>query len=269
MAATALRSEERIGLVLALAAHAGLFAWLVLSPPAPPPLPPPERMSVTLSEDVGLTSAAPQPAPQPAPDEAPVLGEAPPPPAPEPAAATRPPPIPMVRPAVKAAAAPPRPAPAKAAPSKPAPARPAPPAPVKTAGGSRIGSDFLKGVTGAQGQTRSANPPAAAIGPAARTALSAAILRQIKPNWQGRVPQGVDADKLVSIVAIELKPDGSLAGPPRLVAQEGINDANRAQAQRHAEAAIRAVQLSAPFILPIQLYDAWKKPPALRMRKSI
>lgn len=268
MAATALRSEERIGLALALAAHAALFAWLALNPPAPTPHPPPERMSVTLSEDVGLTSTAPQPAAAAAPDEAPVPGDVPP-PVPEPVAAPKPPPVPAVRPVLKPAPVPPKPTPAKAVPAKPAPAKPAPPAPAKAAGGSRIGNDFLKGVTGAQGQSRSTNPPAAAIGPATRTALSAAILRQIKPNWQGRVPQGVDADKLVSIIAIELKPDGSLAGPPRLVAQEGINDANRAQATRHAEAAIRAVQLAAPFILPIQLYDAWKKPPALRMRKSI
>lgn len=268
MAATALKREERIGLGLAVAAHAALFAWLALNPPAPAPAPMPERMTVTLSDDVGLTSTAPQPAPAPAPDEAPVLGEpapAPSVPVPQPAAVVPPAPPPLAKPALA------RLTPPKAAPAKPAAQKPplAKPAPAKPAGGSRIGNDFLKGVSGAQGQNRAPATPAAAVGPQVRSALSSAILRQIKPKWQGRVPQGVDTELLVSVIAIELNPDGSLAGTPRLLSQDGINDANRAQARRHAEEAIRAVQLAAPFNLPSELYEAWKKPPALRMRKSI
>lgn len=257
MAGHALAREERIGLGLAVAAHAALFAWLAFNPPAPAPTIMPERMAVTLSDDVGLTSTAPLPAPAPAPDEAPTPGEQVP-PQPAPVAVPRPAPVPAQRVA---------PVPAKLAPAKPAPPRAAPPA--KPAGGSRIGADFLKGVNGAQGQSRAPATPAAAAGPQVRSALSAAILRQIKPKWQGRVPQGVDTEKLVSVIAIELNPDGSLDGAPRLLSQEGINDANRAQAKRHAEEAIRAVQLAAPFNLPQDLYEAWKKPPALRMRKSI
>jgi hypothetical protein len=52
--------------------------------------------------------------------------------------------------------------------------------------------------------------------------------------------------------------DGSLAGRPKVVRQSGINDANRAQAGIHAERAIRAVQLAAPFKLPPEFYDKWK-----------
>ncbi|PKB19085.1 cell division and transport-associated protein TolA [Novosphingobium kunmingense] len=263
MAAIALAREERIGLGLALAAHAGLFAWLAVNPPATAPAPAPERMTVTLSDDVGLTSTAPQPAPAPAPDEAPMPGDQLPPPMP--LAVPQPAPAPVQR----AVPAPARPAPIKAAPAKALPPTKSAPAPARQAGGSRIGDDFLKGVSGAQGQNRAPATPAAAAGPQVRSALSAAILRQIKPKWQGRVPQGVDTEKLVSVIAIELNPDGTLNGTPRLLSQDGINDANRAQARRHAEEAIRAVQLAAPFSLPSELYEAWKKPPALRMRKSI
>ncbi|WP_296679243.1 hypothetical protein [Novosphingobium sp.] len=261
MAAIALRRDERIGLGLAVAAHAGLVAWLALSPHGSALVLPPERMTVTLSDDIAVTSTAPQPAPAPAPDEASVLGER----APQPVAAPpRPTPVPLV------SAAPVKPAVQRAPAARPVPPKAkSAPAPAKPAGGSRIGSDFLKGVSGAQGQSRTPNPPAAAVGPGVKTALAAAIMRQIKPKWQGRVPQGVDTENLVSVIAIDLNADGSLAGSPRLLAQEGINDANRAQARRHAEEAIRAVQLAAPFTLPAELYDAWKKPPALRMRKSI
>ena len=48
-------------------------------------------------------------------------------------------------------------------------------------------------------------------------------------------------------------------GPPRVVRQEGRTDANRPQAARHAEQAVRAIQLAAPFNLPAEYYDAWKR----------
>ena len=62
-----------------------------------------------------------------------------------------------------------------------------------------------------------------------------------------------------TVLAWDLNPDGTLNGSPRVVRQEGITDANRAQAQRHAEQAIRAVRLAAPFELPPQYYSAWKR----------
>ena len=112
---------------------------------------------------------------------------------------------------------------------------------------------------GAAGKAASPNPPAAAIGPAVKASLVGAISREIKPQWQGKVPQGIDSEKLVTVLAWDLNPDGSLAGNPRVVRQEGITDANRAQAPRHAEQAIRAVKLAAPFSLPPEYYAAWKR----------
>lgn len=298
MAEAAFRSEERVGLVVAIAAHIGLAALLLWHPNSAPVVVPPQRVEVTISDEVSVTSTAPQPAAQAAPDMAPDVGEpAPPepeaepspppeppkppkpaakplPPKPEPRPVPRPvakpvpkptmrpePPRPIARPTMRPA---PRPS---AAPAKPA-ARPATnPAPrqsvadafkpTTTPGGTKVGADFLKGVQGAQANGPARTPPAAAAGPAVRSGLVGAITRQLKPRWAA--PQGADADKLVTVLTWNLNRDGSLAGSPRLVRQEGITDANRAQAALHAERAMRAVQLAAPFQLPDEYYNIWKQ----------
>ncbi|MBV1916726.1 MAG: hypothetical protein KUG65_01485, partial [Sphingomonadaceae bacterium] len=146
------------------------------------------------------------------------------------------------------------------------PVRPAP-RQVERSGGSRIGSDFLEGTRGAQGTSRSSSPRAEAIGRRVRSALSGAITRQLKPHWIA--PQGADAERLVTVLAWDFNMDGSLSGRPRVVRQLGITDANRAQVSRHAEQAIRAVQLAAPFNLPDDYYDGWKRIAAFRFDKRL
>lgn len=298
MTRSAIRSEEAIGLVAAVAVHVGLV-WVLMTRPAPQPLlPPVEKMTVTLSDDVGLTSTSPEPSAQAAPDEAPVLGE---PPAPEPEPAPvrkveppRPEPVRPVppKPVVKAspvprASAAPRPSASarpdpigslarrtpQAQPAKtgqkasPAPRPSASASPRAQAGGSRIGNDFLRGVPGARASGPAQAAPAAAIGPAVRSALAGEISRRLKPRWAA--PQGIDADKLVTFLTWNLNRDGTLAGAPRVIRQDGINEANRAQAQRHAEQAVRAVQLAAPFTLPPEYYDAWKRVAEFRFDKRL
>lgn len=268
-----LRREEVSALVVALAAHAVLVVWLALKPPTPALLPVPERMTVTISTETADKSTSPDPNAQAAPAIAPVLSENPvpepaPSPLPQPAPAPQPQFQPPPRPAVRAVV---QPQPAKAPPT---PAKPPAKPPVKPAvkpaggGGSRIGNDFLKGIPG--GQTpgaRSPVPPAQAIGQL-RASFAQSILRKVKPQWQGRAPQGVNTDKLVSYVAVTLNSDGSLAGRPQLIRQDGIDDSNRAQAGRHVEEAIRAIQLAAPFDLPADQYELWKNLPPLAFRKS-
>ena len=131
----------------------------------------------------------------------------------------------------------------------------------------RISNDFLKGIPAAQASGPAHNPPAAAIGPAVQSALAGAISRQLKPHWAA--PQGADAEKLVTILSWSLNRDGTLAGPPRLVRQEGITDSNRAQAARHAEQAMRAVQLAAPFTLPAEYFGAWQRVASFRFDKRL
>ena len=256
MQASRLHREQRLGLVVAILAHAGLLTLLVLEPPRQTVAPPPERMSVTLSDQVALTSTSPEPAAEPAPDTAPELGMVP-----EPLALVTPQPAlqPEPRPVEPAARSP---LPLPRASQSPAPS----PRP-RTATASTIGSDFLKGVPGAQASGTARTSPAAGIGPAEQASLASTISRQLKPRWAA--PQGAEAEKLVTILAWSMNPDGSLAGAPRVVRQDGITDANRPQAARHAEQAIRTVQLAAPFDLPAEYYDAWKRVASFRFDRRL
>lgn len=221
----------------------------VPAPPQPQPVPQPKPVS------------QPQPKPQPKPVPAP--------------------PKPAPRPQPQPKPAPPKPAPPKPAPMKPAPAKPAPAKPAVAkpgdasprrrpdapSGGSRIGSDFLSGIPGSSKPGTAKTPPAAVAGPEVKASLASAVARQVKAHWVG--PQGVDIDKLVTVLAWELNPDGSLVGRPRVVSQTGITPANEAQAKRHAELAIRAVQLAAPFDLPSEYYANWKRISAFRFDKRL
>ncbi|KPF93847.1 hypothetical protein IP81_01540 [Novosphingobium sp. AAP83] len=246
--------------------------------------------------DVAPDLGEPQPEPEPVEEPAPVpprpeppkpTPPKPTPPKPTPPKPTPPKPAPP-KPVTKPQPAPARPVPpkpaakpaAKAAPAKPATAKPAiaktatktadasprrrPDAP---SGASRVGSDFLKGLPGATAPGTAKTPPAAAIGPEVKASLAGAISRQIKPRWAA--PQGVDTDKLVTILAWDLNEDGTLAGRPRVVSQQGITPANEAQAKRHAEQAIRAVQLASPFDLPNMYYSGWKRIAAFRFDRKL
>ncbi|MBF9150617.1 hypothetical protein [Novosphingobium jiangmenense] len=301
-----LSKQEGAGLAIAALAHAGLLGFLMLSPPGKTIKPPPQRMEVTFSDEIADQSTSPDPMAESAPDVAPELGEPAPEPVAQPQPLPEPPkpvpappqpkpvpappkPAPAPQPQPKPAPpkpAPPKPAPPKPAPPKPAPAKPAPakPAPAKAAparpgdesprrrpdapsGGSRIGSDFLKGIPGSTKPGTAKTPPAAVAGPEVKASLASAVARQVKAHWVG--PQGVDIDKLVTVLAWDLNPDGSLVGRPRVVSQTGITPANEAQAKRHAELAIRAVQLAAPFDLPSEYYANWKRISAFRFDKRL
>lgn len=261
MPAHAFRTEEKIGLLAALVLHGALVAVLLMQTVRPAVSVFPERMTVSLVPAVGLEAAAPDPVAESRAAIAPTLSEAPA-PAPEPEPA-KPEPAPRVAPS------PPK-LPARTATSEPAPARDrsrpdrAPPAarpsaapatPTAKGGSSRIGDDFLEG-RGSSTTTNETRIPAAQIGASAKASIGQALARQVKPHWTA--PQGLDVDELVTLIDFDLNPDGSLKGRPRLRSQSGINDSNRAQAARHAENAIRAVQLAAPFDLPEEYYEAWK-----------
>jgi hypothetical protein len=273
-----LTREEALALVIALAAHVGLIAALTLAPPGKTIMSPPERMTVTFADEIADQSTSPQPDAEAAPDVAPVLGEA----APEP---VPPQPVPQIAPPQPRAAPPPPPPRAQPAPQPKPVAKPAPPKPAAAAaaaapadqrlrrrpdapaGASRIGNDFLSGIAGSSKPGAATNPPAAAFGPEVAASLVSGIARQIKPHWTA--PQGVDADKLITVLAWSLNADGSLAGRPQVVQQQGITDTNRAQAQRHAEQAIRAVQLAAPFNLPAPYYAKWKRIASFRFDRKL
>jgi outer membrane biosynthesis protein TonB len=248
------------------------------APPRPEPVKP---VPVPVPRPEPRPEPKPQPKPEPKPRPEPVK------PRPEPA---KPHPVAKPVPKPEPKPAPHKPEPAKPAPHKPTPTRQAPQDdPVgraiaareghaaakgakeakpshKPEGGSRLGADFLKGLS-PQGAGKAQTPPGQVAGPAVRASLAGAIARALKPNW--RVPQGVDTDELVTVLSFDLNRDGSLAGPVRVVTQSGITDSNRAQAHIHAENAIRAVKLAAPFSLPPEYYDAWKHVAAFRFDRNL
>lgn len=271
-----LSREEIIGLGLAVAAHVLLMiALLVQVRLADPPRAPPERITVSLATDVSLENTAPDPSANPAAAVAPVVAALPEPeaisvPTPDQPAAQPVPPRPQptraqptrtVQPRPTASPSPRPTARPTAAPTARPTTRPAPtatstprPASTQRTGAPRLGDDFLPGSSDADGNSGS---PAARFGPAEQASLASAITRQLKPHWSA--PSGVDVEQLVTVLSWELNPDGSLRGAPRVVSQTGITASNRPQASLHAERAIRAVQLAAPFNLPDQYYDRWRR----------
>jgi outer membrane biosynthesis protein TonB len=255
-----LRREEKLGLGIAVVLHVALVAALVVEARRQvTAIPPAERMTVSLANDVSLKSTAPNPSQEAQAAVAPVLApESEPIPAPVTAPVPRPVPMPVpheISKPVPRPASTPVPHAISKPEAKPEPQKQTPPKPAtKPVGGSRLGADFLKGIT--SGERAGSGTPAAAFGPAEAASLKQAIARQLKPHWAA--PEGVDAEKLVTYVRFRLNLDGSLNGDPVVVGQSGITPSNEPQKGRHAEQAIRAIRLAAPFNLPAQFYDQWK-----------
>ena len=277
MGETSLRREERVGLIVAGVLHAALLAVLLIQPSTRETIEPVERMTVNLATDVGMAATAPDPVAESRASVAPTLDPAMS-PAPEP---ERPIEQPVERPQVQSpipapSAAPSRPRERASAPSRnaePAPRRraeparqPAASAPPKSSGGSRIGDNFLDGA-GDSTRTEDTRIPASQIGASAKASIVQAIARQIKPHWNA--PSGVDAEELVTILAFRLDESGKLIGQPRVMSQSGVTDSNRPQVGLHAERAIRAVQLAAPFDLPPEYYNAWKNVSGARFDRNL
>lgn len=239
-----LRREERIGLGIAAGLHAALVLAFLLQPDNRTDIEPAQRMTVNLASEVGLEAAAPEPVAESRASIAPTISD-------EPAPAPQPTPQPRLDRPVAASTPAPADARPRRRPDRETPTKPA----TKAGGGSRVDDNFLTGM-GDSTRTNETRAPAAALGASAKASLLQGIVREIKPHWQP--PSGPDVDQLVSKIRFRLNQDGSLAGRPTLVSQRGENATNRAQAGRHVEQAIRAVQLAAPFDLPEQHYAAWK-----------
>lgn len=242
------------------------------APPEPAPAPEPEPEPAPAPRPV----EKPKPAPAPKPAPKPVPKPTPPKPVEKPAPKPKPKPTPPkpapAKPAPKPAAKPPQKAPPRQSSAidaivrKPSP-KPATAGsaagsskattPPKKAGSSAFDDAFKSGTPGASSAAKqNTGTPASEIGPSARSALGAAINRQLKPHWSA--PQGADVELLVTKVRFRLNRDGSLAGAPEVIGTGGVNASNRAQVTRHQEQAVRAVRLAAPFNLPDDLYEGWK-----------
>jgi outer membrane biosynthesis protein TonB len=250
---------ERTGLGVAAAGHVLLFGALSLglltsSKPKPPMNDP---MDVQLVDEIGLRSAMPQavvepPAPSEAPEAGPPEDVTPPepsPPVPEPTPA---PPQPAPKPAPV-----PKPQP-KAAPAKPAPdetprRRPDKPVP-ETPRGSRLGPDFLKGITPEKSTGMATTPRAATLDARAVAGLAAAIAAQVKPCYV--VPAGgTDATSIVTVLNLRFNKDGSVSSQPVVKDHGGVTSANQPYVRQMDDAARRAVLRCSPLRLPPDLYE--------------
>lgn len=255
-----------------------------VTPPAPSIAPdigapedaaPPEPEEAEPDPEPEPTPPAPEPRPVP-PKPAP---QKPAPPKPAPPKPTPPKPAPAPRPAP--AAKPRPPASEKTAPAKPAratassaPARtaaasakPAKPAAAKGAGssatatnarprGSRLGSDFLKGLSDQPSPSKSDAPRAAKLSAQAAASIGSAILRQVQPCADRQVTPGPGAERIRVTINLRLNRDGTLAARPTISDHAGVDDENRRYVARVDDLAIATFTGCSPLRgLPDALYD--------------
>lgn len=252
---------EKIGLGIAATGHIALFGVLSFSLiSGPDDAFKPKSIEVMIADDIGLESAAPDPSKlPPATSVAPELGD------PEPLEFTEPEPVPATQvpqvtpsPPRELPTTRPKPKPKAVAKEKPkTPARSKPkPKPKDQPKGSRLGKDFLKGVTDTPSTSRSQNIRAEKASAAAVSSLRQELYRQVKRKW--RPPTGSDAELLRTKVTAKLDRSGNIVGTPTATTS-GVTASNRSQASIHKERAIAAVKLAAPYTtFPDKFYDEWK-----------
>lgn len=253
---------ERTGLGVAIGGHVLLFGALSLgiafAPKKVPPLTQP--VDIQIVDKVGMTDTAPiasqvEPAASVAPEVGPPVEAQPPQATPTPSPA----PAPVPRAAPAPTPAPAKPAPKKPAPTqaKPTPTKPAPAKPTERPRGSRLGADFLKGITDRQ-TASTAQTPRVAVGNAEMASLVSAIRRQVQPCADRINSPGPDSNKITTKLNIRLNPNGTLVAAPAVVSQTGVTDDNSRYAKRVGELAASAFVQCAPFELPAEMYDGWK-----------
>lgn len=251
-----------------------------------------EPPSQSVAPEQGLPEDAAAPAePEPASEPAP----ADPAPQPKPQSRSQPKPEPKPAPSAANPAPAPRPVPRpKSAPAKPAPAakpaapaksatRPPPTTPTRTAStaksgkpaasagkgtgssttatahrprGSRLGNDFLKGLTSDPSPAKaSAAAPAARIDARALAGIQDAISRQIQPCADRQVDPGPGANRIVTVLNLRLNQNGTLAATPTTVRQTGVDDENDRYARRVVELGIAAFKGCSPLRLPQEFFS--------------
>ncbi|MGC5799961.1 cell envelope biogenesis protein TolA [Sphingomonas sp. NFX23] len=241
--------------------------------PKPDPVPPAPQPKPTPPKPAPKPQPAPEPKPQPKPKPAP----------PKPVAKPAPVPKPVVKPQPKPEKAPPaKAAPAKSAPTKAAAKPSAAPAktsssasssksakPSSTKGsgstaeakasrprGSRLGDNFLKGLSADPSPSKSEAPKAAKLGAQAAANIGSAILRQVQPCANRQVTPGPGAERIRVTINLKLNRDGTLKSRPTISGHAGVDDDNRRYVDRVDDLAIATFVGCSPLRgLPDDLYD--------------
>ncbi len=249
------------GFGVSAAGHVVLLVILsvALARAAIPP-PPSDAIEVSFVDRIGLTSAAPDPSPVPpeqgqAPDLGPIEDAAP-------TAAPEPAPTP---PAARQADVAPSPERARRQPAQaqPSPSRDRPERQRQGSEGSGertrrslLGPDLLRGIGRDPSPSRDNRRQAATMSAEAMADIAAAIARQVQPCADRQVIPGPGAERIRTAINLRLNRDGSLAAPPRVTGQTGIDAENRRYAARVADLAIATFVGCAPLRgLPQELYD--------------
>ena len=256
-----MRRAETAGLGVSMLGHVAIFAALSLGlfATTKPPLPTPQPIDIQIVDTVGLTDTAPQPPKvDPAQSVAPEVGL---PVEPTPTSEPTPPTPPVQREAM----APPKPAqipePApKLAPKVVAKAA-VPTAITKSVAvpvrGSKLGDNFLKGLSDRPTASTSLAPRVATVGPAQLAGLAAAIRRQVQPCADRIATPGPGAERITTKINLRMNRDGSFAANPSVVSQVSDDD-NARYGGRVGELAKAAFVQCSPFELPPELYEGWK-----------
>lgn len=280
----ALTRSETGALAIATVAHIALIGALSLTWRAAEAPPAPARMEVDLIAETAPTSTAPvlsptppaaalgspdepsvtpePPLPDPAPPE-PVVRAQPEPVAPKAAPTPKLPPKPAPKPAPKAEPKPPpkaapkapareaAPKPAAKAPATKAPAKPATPRPTGRLDG------ILSGLNRDASPSASKGAPAAAVAAEVKRSIDVSIKGAVRSPWNRCQVSGLDVDQLSTEVRFRLTRSGALDAITG-VRTTGQTDTNRTQVARHQECARRAIELAAPFDLPVENYSVWR-----------
>ncbi len=241
--------------------------------PKPDPVPPAPQPKPAPPKPAPKPQPAPEPKPQPKPKPAPS----------KPVAKPAPVPKPVVKPQPKAEKAPPaKAAPAKSAPTKAAAkpsatpaktsssassAKPTKPSSTKGSGstaeakasrprGSRLGDNFLKGLSADPSPSKSEAPKAAKLGAQAAANIGSAILRQVQPCANRQVTPGPGAERIRVTINLRLNRDGTLKSRPTISGHAGVDDDNRRYVDRVDDLAIATFVGCSPLRgLPDDLYD--------------
>ncbi|HEY0269760.1 MAG TPA: cell envelope integrity protein TolA [Sphingomonas sp.] len=119
--------------------------------------------------------------------------------------------------------------------------------------GSRLGKDFLKGLSADKSEGKSSAPRASAVSALALNGIGAMIKQQVRPNYNPP-SGGTDSASIVTTLNITMARDGSVSSV-EVVGHRGVNGSNSGYVKQADDAAIRAVRRSSPLKLPPDLYD--------------
>ena len=278
----ALTRSETGALAIAVVAHIALIGALSLTWRGADVPPGPERMEVDLIAESAPTSTAPvlsptppapalgtpdepavtpePPLPDPAPPE-PLVRALPEPPspkaAPPPKVAPKPPPKAAPKTPPKATTPKPAAKPATRAPATKAPAAKSPPAKTATPRPTGRLDGIVTGLNRDAAPTATKGAPAAATAAEVKKSIDVSIKGAVRSPWNRCQVTGLDVDQLSTEVRFRLTRSGALDAITG-VRTTGQTDTNRTQVARHQECARRAIELAAPFDLPVENYSVWR-----------